>query len=361
MQDKATSVRYAERSCAQVLAEGLACSIGLFGWFIGEASQQLSMGVDFGRGRVDFQPTTTAAQDGYDFLLLAGYGEARIAFTVSVLLRFDQEAAETARQAGLELKANGAADLVFPVLLVAERKSLAAAKKGTGYKVALALEDARAAFDAEASGRSGELGDRLVFQRKAFERALTAMIAGLNRVEEAPLSFMEAYLALIADKAPNLPIFAAAEQAAVSGASDKLVFDVETLPRWGFMPPTRLAHHLRLGLATILIENWGEDIDGLAAVMEPTFAGTDYKLALAPSRTPGGAPGVLVVTECPPLDPDEPFDGQRQLALECLAAIRGLRAWYTGRRSAARYWAEQADPSLKVRGDSRVRRDLELG
>jgi glyoxylate reductase len=72
-------------------------------------------------------------------------------------------------------------------------------------------------------------------------------------------------------------------------------------------------------------------------------------------------PGVMIVTETPPLDPSGAFEGQRRAALRCVNEIDALRGWFAGRKGVARYWSDFVTPSLATEGPTRVRRDLNLG
>lgn len=357
MRERLSTLWRAEHSLAQLLAEAVASSAPVRDWLVDALIAGVRLEVEFLPGKIELRPDVFAAEDGYDFALHGSCGELRIVFLASVAAGFNAERGSLAAEA--RARARAEADLLAYTVLISvtddPKHSVAAAAR---YDCVIPLSRLRGVFEADAAGRSGELGARLKFQRRLMEydeRVIRDWIAGGSA---RPKTFRECYLDFVEDVDAVLSVNAA-RVATDDPAPRMIAFDIDTLPRWGFMPPVRLAHHLHKGLVTILIEGWGEEIEALAGLMEPTFDGTGYKLAVAPSRLPGEAAGLLVVAETTPLDPDAPFDGQREAAYDAVQAALKLRRWYLARKSVARYWAEQADPT-RSQADDRVLRHLDL-
>jgi hypothetical protein len=95
--------------------------------------------------------------------------------------------------------------------------------------------------------------------------------------------------------------------------------------------------------------------------MDPAFAGTEYKIAVAPARFGEGRAGAMIIARAPSLDPDKPFGPQAEEVRAAVEATLGLRNWFARRQAAARYWAEHVDPSCFGGAASRISRDANLG
>lgn len=353
-----SAVSRAEQSTVQIVAESLAATPAVQGWFMEAVGEAVGLEIEVEPNRIDLRPDHAAGETGYDFAVYAGCGALSVVYLVTVAAQFEPRRATLAAEARETTRRDGGA-LVYAVLLCLADDPEESAAAGARYDCVVELARLREVFAADAAGRGGEAGAHLVFQRRLFERNERLIRDWLEGGAAGAQSFREAYLAFIESVDASLPV-SAARQVFDDDAPTMIAFDADALPRWGFMPKVRLAHHLKKGLVSILIEGWGGEVDELAGIMDPSLHGTGYKLAVAPSRMPGDRAGLLILADAPSLDPEKPFEGQRQTAYDCVQVAVKLRRWYLARRSAARYWAEQADPSLAGEGEGRVLRHIDL-
>ncbi|WP_333833310.1 hypothetical protein [Rubrimonas sp.] len=346
----------------QVLAENLACHPSLMRWLTQQVLPDLSVDLSGAATRVDFASAEPGSDPdpGWDLKAIGDFGEIDIAFLISVRFEYRAAAARKARETAKALSASGEAAIALGVWISAKAEIDRMADEPVHCDRAVGLEKIIDMLDGEARCSAYELQRRREFQIGLLRAALRSAADAAEAPVAPRETFRRHYLDMIADEAPLLTVDFARER--VDEDFAMLAFDVAALPRWPFMPTVRLAHHVREGFASILIHDWGADLEGLAGVMEPALDGTPYSLALAPSRLPGGKPGVLILAETPVLDPDRPFAAQRRDARTCIRAIDGLRGWFAARKSVVSYWSDFIGGAEESHvGHSRVRRGFKLG
>jgi hypothetical protein len=351
--------RYAENAVEQCLAENLQCCSAFTGWFIRQSLRNFQMDIAIEKTTVDRVRADGDADGGHDLRVVVDLGLIRLALLVAIRFAHRPSLARRAREAAAQMAASGKAAIAASVWLTTAAAAAEATGADLGYDQVVTLDSVIRELRHEAACAAYELKRRREFQVELLEAAAGSAAAASAAPADGRDAFWTRYVALVADRAPTLGIEEA--RMAQDTARGMLVFDPDTLPRWSFMPVVRLAHHLREGIASILIHDWGEDIDGLAQVMQPAMDGTRYHLTLAPGRFPGAKPGVMIVAETPALDPSAPFDGQRRAAMRCVAEIDALRGWFASRKGVARYWSDFVTPTPATEGPTRVRRDLKLG
>lgn len=354
------AIRTFESAVVQVLAENLACHPSLMRWLALRALPELSVEIAADGTRVDFAPSGAEVDPGWDLKVIGDVGPIEIGLLIAVRFDYRASAARQAREAAKALAASGEAAVALAIWIAPKAEIDRLADDPVHYDRAVPLETIVAMLEGEARCSAYELQRRRDFQLGLLRRALRVAAEASQTPLDPRESFRRDYLEMIADEAPLLAVEQARDRADPDFAT--LAFDPSALPRWPFMPSARLAHHLKEGFASILIHDWGKDIDGLAAVMEPALDSTRYSLAIAPSHLPRGKPGVLILVETPPLHPERPFALQRRDARECVRAIDGLRGWFAARKSVASYWADFIGGAEEAKkGHKRVRRNFSLG
>lgn len=345
------TLRIAENRFEMIVAQSLAWSEVFFAWFVDAVSARLGLGLTLTERLVRFDCAARTAVAGYDIAVTALYGESRLGFLIVHATRAGARAAGAAREAAEAMVAANEATAAFTVLVGHEPVI-----EKTDFDVAIDAAEVVAALADVAAQAEGEAAALAAFQLGVAQEAAEAIGAVLAANPSSARAFFDAYRGFITERTGLIGVTTETGSVAAPGM---IVFDVDALPDWGFMPTPRIAHHLREGLASILLEGWGDDIEGLAALMDPALSGTGYHLATSPSRLPGGRAGALVIADVPALDPDRPFEAQQPLAEICLARLLDLRSWFAERRTAARYWAEFCNPTPmrrgKVRGDVRLK------
>lgn len=350
-------LRDADRDVDGVLIENLVAAPDFRDWF-------LSMAGCFpppeARLVVSAVRRGARTDNGLDLLLrVEADGSAETLLVVNRLvpsLRLAQQArAETAAQSRAGVS-------VARLVLVRPEAAAAHAADIDGLFAAVITHDfLRALFAARAEAATGELALRLSHHALLLDRALRVGSAALAAVTQTPEDFLADYRTLLAREAPELPPGVGMIASKPETDLPLMAFAVEALPRWPFLPPMRLAHHLRDGIVSLTFYGWGPHLSELARVMEPVLSRTPFSLALAPPRRPEARSGLMIVHEVPRLDPSRPLADQESEAAAGIAAADIMRRWFAGQRPPARLWAEIAGG---VRAEDRVHRfrhDLALG
>ncbi len=352
-------MRYAENAIEQCLAENLQCCNGFTGWFIRQSLRNFQMDIAIERTTVERVRDDGDADGGHNLRVVVDLGLIKLGLLIAIRFGHRPALARRAKEAAAQMAASGKVAIAASVWLTTPAAAVEVEGSELGYDQVVTLDAVIKELRDEAACAAYELKRRREFQVEVLEAAARSAAADSAAPAHGRDAFWKGYIALITDRAPALGV----EEARLSSDSGRglLIFDPDTLPRWSFMPAVRMAHHLREGIASILIHDWGEDIEGLASVMQPAMDGTRYHLTLAPGRFPGAKPGVMIVAETPPLDPSGAFEGQRRAALRCVSEIDALRGWFAGRMGVARYWPDFVTPTSATEGPTRVRRDLKLG
>lgn len=350
-----------EQAIAQVLAENLACHPALMQWLTRRTLPDLSVELAPDSASVDIARATHDGDVGWDVRVIGDFGPIGIAILIAIRFAYRVGSARKAKEAARALAESGEVAVATAVWLTADAIVKSMGDEPMHYDKAVTIEALLAMLRGEARCAAYELQRRREFQIGLIESALDKAMATAVAPADPRETFRKDYLDLIADEAPLL----LTEEARNASTSDfgMLIFDSGSLPHWPFLPAVRLAQHLREGAASILIHDWGEDIDALAGVMEPALDKTPYSLARAPSRPPGGKPGVLLLVDIPSLDPERPFAAQRRQAREAVRAVDALRAWFAGRKAVVGYWADFVGGQTDTReaGHRRVRKDVDFG
>jgi hypothetical protein len=124
------------------------------------------------------------------------------------------------------------------------------------------------------------------------------------------------------------------------GESKTMIFSPDALPKWLFLPQTRLVHQLREGNANINFYGWGRHFSRLAGFMAPYFAGTNYRPVPTINKRVGGKSGLMIVVDTPVVDNLLTFDEQREAVLQGMRITSDLRGWFLRNKLAIEEWAK---------------------
>jgi hypothetical protein len=124
--------------------------------------------------------------------------------------------------------------------------------------------------------------------------------------------------------------------------SKTMIFGPAALPKWSFLPQTRLVHQLREGNANINFYGWGGLFTRLASVMAPDLDGTPYRSVPTVNKRVGGNSGLMLVADTPAIDNLMSFEEQQDRILEGARITSGLRGWFVDHKSAIEHWARAA-------------------
>lgn len=126
------------------------------------------------------------------------------------------------------------------------------------------------------------------------------------------------------------------------GESKTMIFAPAALPKWNFLPQTRLVHQLREGNANINFYGWGDHFTHLAQIMANDLFDTPYRLVPTVNKRVGGKSGLMIVVDTPPIDNLSSFDSQEDGIVEGIRRTVALRSWFLSNQAVIERWCKAA-------------------
>lgn len=344
----------AERDIDRIVVEHLLCAPDFRDWLLNAAGAPDLIGRSL---QVEPVRGGMRGDNGLDLVLRPEKGGQGTAVLIVNRLLPSRRLAESARRAALTLVEGAVRFMLIRPEAAADRS----AAVDQLFDSVITHDWLRVLFEARAASASGELALRLDHHAATIVRALDVAHTAMEAVPETSVEdFMVDYAALIERELPEFPPGAQMIKGPDPGREPLIVFPAAALPRWPFLPPLRLAHHLKQGAVSLSFGGWGPSLPDLAQLMEPVLARTPYYLALGPKPLGGQPPALLLVEDVVPVSPDRPVAQQVPSILACLQAADTLRRWFEGQRAAVRYWSELAGGSAPEDRINRYRRDVSL-
>jgi hypothetical protein len=131
-----------------------------------------------------------------------------------------------------------------------------------------------------------------------------------------------------------------------------MIFDPSALPKWPFMPQTRLVHQLREANANINFYGWGDHFSEVAGEIAAVLKNTGYRLIPTVNNRVGGDSGLMIVASTPPVDSLASFDAQREAIVEGARITARLKDWIWSNEATIRRWAQLVSADEKIDGKS---------
>jgi hypothetical protein len=334
-----------ERDVDLLLIEELKCSPAFVAWFAGRVGEALGTTMVWKCSSVAHSKRRLHNRREIDITLHLESGTGRTVILIENKLDTDPQPrqAESYLEEAAALVKSGEAKTAHTVL-VAPQAYLKRASDFTGkFSSAISYEEISQFISARSCREEGELAARLEHRHALLDQAITKARRGYEAV---PLSEIEAfnaqYVGLLREFGINLEPGPSMLKEGRPGESKTMIFAPAALPKWPFLPQTRLVHQLREGNANINFYGWGGLFTRLASVMAPDLKGTPYRPVPTVNKRIGGNSGLMLVVDTPPIDNLMSFDEQQDRILEGARITSDLREWFVGHRSAIERWAREA-------------------
>jgi len=203
------------------------------------------------------------------------------------------------------------------------------------YERVIALLRERAATE------TGEMMSRLRYRADLVSQAIEKGRRGYQAVPLAAVSnFTRAYVSMLGELGIALPAGPSMLKDAPA-ESKTMIFAPSALPRWEFLPQTRLVHQLREGNANICLYGWGDYFSRLAGEIAPALAGTAYRLVPTVNKRSNGRAGLMIVADTPVIDNLGDFDAQREKIESGMRVTKALADWFATQRAECRAWSDR--------------------
>lgn len=188
---------------------------------------------------------------------------------------------------------------------------------------------------------SGELALRLEYRASLLLQAINKARRGYQAVPLAAVSnFTRAYVVMLGDLSIELPPGPSMLKVAPA-ESKSMIFAPSALPKWNFLPQTRLVHQLREGNANICLYGWGDYFTYLAGEIAPTLVGTPYRIVPTINKRVNGRSGLMIVADTPTVDNLASFDSQRDKIETGMRTTADLAVWFSTQERKFKMWADR--------------------
>lgn len=343
-----------ERDVDLLLVEELQCSHKFRSEFLGALTKLTGQVFDHRDGRVSHSRRRVHSRREIDILLeVEGPGVRYVVLIENKLDTSEQPLqAESYRQEALALVGSGDVAAALTVLVCPEvyaKKTPAFAGK---FDAVISYEEIRSMLLARAAQEAGEPAQRLKYRAGLLSQALEKSRRGYQSVPLAAVSsFTRAYVTLLEElqfgllPGPSMLRDAPAE-------SKTMIFAPSALPKWSFLPQTRLVHQLREGNANICLYGWGDFFSHLAGEIAPSLAGTPYRIMPTVNKRSNGRAGLLIVADTPVIDNLTGFDEQRGLIEKGMQITADLAGWFEKQQTIAAAWAGRVASIRQQTGDT---------
>ncbi|WP_107340858.1 PD-(D/E)XK nuclease family protein [Agrobacterium pusense] len=248
--------------------------------------------------------------------------------------------AESYREEASALVADGRATSVHTILICPRQYAAAAATFARKFDHVIAYEDVADFFSLRASQVSGELRARLLHRRSLMDQATTKARRGYEAVGLIDIDrFLEKYVGMLREEAITLEPGPSMLKSGRPGESRTMIFAPSALPKWPFLPQTRLVHQLREGNANINLYGWGNHFNEVAGEIAADLKNTGYRLIPTINKRVGGHSGLMIVGNTPVVDSLASFNDQREAIVEGAKVAARLRDWLWSNEATLRRWA----------------------
>jgi hypothetical protein len=321
-----------ERDVDLILVEELKCSIEFVRWLCDRVSQAVGRAIEFDSSEVLHSRRRIHNRREIDIeLKLSGTSVPSFILIENKLDTAEQfRQAESYSEEAQVLVNSGQASLALTVL-VCPRDYAYANQFASKFNCCVSYEQIISFLEQRISREAGEIAARLKHRRNLLQQALTKARRGYEAVPMPQIeAFNDKYVALMSEaRVPLIPGPTMLKEGR-PGESKTMIFASETLPKWQFLPQTRIVHQLREGNVNINFYTWGNHFAHLAVLMAPALAGTPYRPMPTINKRARGNSGLMIVVDTPPIDNLLGFDAQRDEILVGIRKAVDLRRWFLG-------------------------------
>jgi len=249
--------------------------------------------------------------------------------------------AESYKEEANALVAEGRAKAVHTILICPREYAAAASSFARKFDHVIAYEDVADFFSFRASQVFGELRARLLHRRSLMDQATTKARRGYEAVGLIDIDrFLEKYVSMLREEAITLEPGPSMLKNGRPGESRTMIFAPSELPKWSFLPQTRLVHQLREANANINFYGWGDCFNEIAGEIAQDLKNTGYRFIPTVNKRVGGRGGLMIVANTPAVDSLASFDEQREAIVEGARITARLKNWFWSNEVAVRRWSE---------------------
>ncbi|GAA4019142.1 hypothetical protein GCM10022280_18590 [Sphingomonas swuensis] len=343
MTDEILTLSHAtERDVDLLLVEELRCSSAFRERFIAELARILGRQLSHCDARVSHSRRRMHSRREIDILLEVEGVDGNYVILIENKLDTSEQPqqAESYRSEASAIAADGL-EFALIVLTCPDAYAAKATAFAAKFDAVFSYERILSILRERAGTETGELTERLRFRADLISQAIEKSRRGYRAVPLAAVgNFTRSYVAMMSELGIVLPPGPSMLKEAPA-ESKTMIFAPSALPKWGFLPQTRLVHQLREGNANICLYGWGDHFSRLAADMAPAFAETPYRLVPTVNKRANGRSGLMIVVDTPVIDNLADFDTQRGMIEAGARATAGLAAWFAGKREEIQKWASK--------------------
>lgn len=326
-----------ERDIDLLLIEELQCSPAFVKWLVQRVSDN-----DFERSSVTHSKRRIHNRREIDITLSIDgpFGRSVILIENKLDTSEQPQQAESYREEAQLLVSTGAATAVHTVLVCPHDYAKKSKHFATKFDHVITYEDITQFLAGRASSSTGELQARLLHRVALLTQATTKARRGYEAVALVDIDrFSEKYVAMLKAESIALEPGSAMLSNGRPGESRTMIFAPNALPKWAFLPQTRLVHQLREANANINLYGWGDYFTQIAGTMAADLKGTNYRLVPTVNKRVGGRSGIMIVAATPLVDSLAGFDEQRDAVLQGAKITECLRDWFAMNEGIVRNWA----------------------
>jgi len=326
-----------ERDVDLLLIEELQCSTDFVKWLVQQVSDDV-----FEKSSVAHSKRRIHNRREIDITLTieGQFGTSVVLIENKLDTQEQPRQAESYRDEARTLIDNGLAKAVHTVLVCPRQYAQTASGFARKFDHVVAYEDIIDFLTGRASSVSGELAARLLHRRALMEQATNKARRGYEAVALVDIDrFGEKYVAMLIEESIGLEPGPAMLKEGRPGESRTMIFAPTVLPKWSFLPQTRLVHQLREANANINFYGWGDFFNEIAGEIAVDLKGTGYRLVPTINKRVGGRSGLMIVATTPAVDSLASFDEQRQAVVDGAKITAQLKDWFCSNEPAVRRWA----------------------
>lgn len=329
-----------ERDIDLLLVEEFRCSHSFRDRFIAELSLIINAKLTHQNGKVSHSRRRMHSRREIDLLLEIEGQTGRYAILIENKLDASEQQlqAESYRSEAAALVTEGF-DFALTVLVCPEAYATKAAAFARKFDAVFSYERVVALLKERAKNEADELESRLRYRADLISQAIEKGRRGYRAIPiDSVSNFTRAYVAMLSELEIALPPGPSMLKDAPA-ESKTMIFAPSALPKWSFLPQTRMVHQLREGNANICLYGWGDFFSQLAGEIVPALAETPYRLVPSVNKRANGRAGLMIVADTPPVNNLANFNEQREKIEIGMRTTAALASWFATQKEASRQWA----------------------
>jgi hypothetical protein len=335
-----------ERDIDLILVEEMKCSRAFVDWFANLVALRMKTSIPFRQFTVAHSVRRTHNRREIDISLSLWATDTTTTLLVENKLDTSPQPlqAESYRDEANTMISRGEANAVFTILVAPQDYALTSRLFAEKFDCFISYEQVAEFLSQRISMESGELRARIHHRSELLHQAISKARRGYQAVPLMQVEqFNSKYVTLLRESGIDLPPGPSMLKDGRPGESKTMIFSPNALPKWPFLPQTRLVHQLREGNANINFYGWGRHFSRLAGFMAPYLVGTGYRPVPTINKRVDGKSGLMIVVDTPAVDNLLGFDEQREAVLQGMRVTAELRKWFLGNKLAIEEWANAVE------------------